>query len=147
VSQVVSTEPAIELASAAESDRGSLFALARAAFGGFPGWDDGRALDVLSQDAVFVARENGLLAGYVALSRVGARVALVEQLLVAPGHERRGVGRRLLGCAEGYAISEGAQRLQIVVEAGNGAARSFYRRCGFIPVGPGLFECVLPTVG
>ena len=91
--------------------------------------------------------EVGVLAGYVALTHVGARVALVEQLLVAPGHERRGVGRRLLGCAEGYAISEGAQKLQIVVEAGNREARSFYGACGFGVVGPELFERALPTVG
>jgi ribosomal protein S18 acetylase RimI-like enzyme len=145
VRQVVTTQPAIELVSAPESDRPSLFALARAAFGDFPGWDDRRVLHALSHDAVFVARDSGGLAGYVALTRVGGHVALVEQVLVAPGHEGRGVGRRLLGCAERYAVSEGAQKLQIVVEAGNRRARSFYRRCGFSAVGPELFERVLPS--
>jgi ribosomal protein S18 acetylase RimI-like enzyme len=143
---VLATGRAIELVSAAESDRASLFALAKSAFGDFPGWSDGHVLHALSHDAVFVARESGVPAGYVAVTRVGGGVALVEQLLVAPGHERRGVGRRLLACAEGYAISEGAQKLQIVVEAGNGAARSFYRRCGFSAVAPEVFERLLPSV-
>ena len=47
VGQVLETERTIELVSAAESDRGSLFALAEAAFGDFPGWSDGRFERVL----------------------------------------------------------------------------------------------------
>jgi len=31
---------------------------------------------------------------------------VVEQLFVASGHERRGIGHRLLAYAEGYAIAE-----------------------------------------
>ena len=69
---------------------------------------------------------------------------MVEQLFVAPGHERRGIGHRLLAYAEGYAIAERAQSLQIIVEKGNQQARSFYRRSGFVPVEPELFELVLP---
>jgi len=69
---------------------------------------------------------------------------MVEQLFVAPGHERRGIGHRLLAFAEGYAIAERARSLQIVVEEGNEQARSFYRRSGFVSVEPELFELILP---
>jgi ribosomal protein S18 acetylase RimI-like enzyme len=99
---------------------------------------------VLKDDVVFVARERGLPAGYVALRREEDGPIVVEQLFVALGHERRGIGHRLLAHAEGYAIAERARSLQIVVEEGNVKARSFYQRSGFVPVEPELFELVLP---
>jgi ribosomal protein S18 acetylase RimI-like enzyme len=101
-------------------------------------------LEVLRRDVTFVARQQGQPAGYVALRRTESGAILIEQLFVAPGHERRGIGHRLLAHAEGYAIAERAKSLQIVVEEDNQQARSFYRRSGFMPVEPELFELVLP---
>ena len=66
--------------------------------------------------------------------------SVVDQLLVAPGHERMGVGHRLLEYAEQYAIERRASGLRIAVESNNSAARSFYRRAGFVPVERELFE-------
>jgi ribosomal protein S18 acetylase RimI-like enzyme len=100
-------------------------------------------LEVLRRDVTFVAREQGQPAGYVALRRKEGGAIVVEQLFVAPGHERRGIGHRLLAYAEGYAIAERARSLQIVVEEDNQQARSFYRRSGFVPVEPELSELVL----
>ena len=48
--------------------------------------------------------------------RWSERYGVIEQLFVLPGHERRGVGHRLLDYAEGYAIAERAPALRIVVE-------------------------------
>ena len=98
---------------------------------------------MLRRDVVFVAREHGQLGGYVALCEEDGLI-VVEQLFVAPGHERRGIGHRLLAYAEGYAIAERARSLRIVVEESNQSARSFYRRSGFVPVEPELFELILP---
>jgi ribosomal protein S18 acetylase RimI-like enzyme len=137
----------VDIAPRSDADLRPLFGLAKSAFGDLPGWDDGRVVDVLTRDVVFVAREGGLLAGYVALSHDTGGAVVVDQLFVAPGHERHGVGRRLLECAEGYAIAEQAGTLRIVVEQANGAARSFYRRRGFVPVDDELFELVLPQLG
>ena len=134
----------VEIVPRAEADVPQLFALAKVAFAGLPGWSDERVLEVLRRDVVFVAHERGLPAGYVALRREGDGPIVVEQLLVAPGHERRGIGHRLLAHAEGYAIAERARSLQIVVEEGNEKARSFYQRSGFVPVEPELFELILP---
>jgi ribosomal protein S18 acetylase RimI-like enzyme len=127
-----------------EADLPQLFALATVTFAGRPGWSDERVLEVLRRDVIFVAREHGQPAGYVALRREEGGPIVVEQLLVAPGHERRGIGHRLLAYAEGYAIAERARSLQIVVEEGNEKARSFYRRSGFMSVEPELFELILP---
>ena len=135
---------AIEVVPSVEADLAQLFLLARGAFADLPGWSDERVLEVLRLGIVFVAREQGQIAGYVALRRDTDEEIVVEQLFVAPGHERRGIGHRLLGYAEGYAISARARSLQIVVEETNRPARSFYRRAGFVPLERELFELVLP---
>ena len=56
---------------------------------------------------------------------------LIEQLLVSPRHEHEGIGNQLVDYAEGFAISEGAARLQIVVEPDNRRALDFYARRSF----------------
>ena len=127
-----------------EADLPLLFGLAKGTFGGLPGWSDERVLEVLNSDVIFVAREDDQPAGYVALQPAEAGVIVVEQLFVAPCHEQRGIGHRLLAYAEGYAIAERAQSLHVVVEASNEPARSFYKRSGFVPVEPELFELILP---
>jgi ribosomal protein S18 acetylase RimI-like enzyme len=121
-----------------------LFGLAMAAFGGEPGWSDDRAIAVLRSATVFVARDDRRPVGYVALRRLGDDAVVVEQLLVAPGREHRGVGRALLGYAEGYAIAEGAAALRLVVEETNLVARNFYSRRRFVAVGREEFELSLP---
>jgi GNAT superfamily N-acetyltransferase len=96
---------------------------------------------------VFVAREESRPAGYVAMHHDrDAATVTVDQLLVAPGHEQRGVGHRLLAHAEGWAISERARALRIVAEEENWRARSFYRREGFVPVERELLELILPQL-
>lgn len=134
----------VEIGPRTEDDLHQLFGLARGVFGDTPGWSDDRVLRVLTRDLVFVAREHGQPAGYVALVPETGGTALVEQLFVAPGHERRGIGRHLLAFAEGYAIAEQMQTLRVVVEQDNQAARSFYRRSGFVPIDTEIFELVLP---
>jgi ribosomal protein S18 acetylase RimI-like enzyme len=136
----------IEIVPRRDDDLRQLFGLARGTFADLPGWSDRRVLDVLARDVVFVARESGMPAGYVALRHEEEGEVVVDQLFVAPGHERRGVGRRLLAYAEGYAIAEAASRLRIVVEEENEPARDFYRRSGFVPVAAELFELPLPHV-
>ena len=104
---------------------------------------DETTLGVLERETVFVAEVGGAPAGYVALER-DEQAVRVDQLFVSPEHEAEGVGRQLLEFAEGYAIFEGAERLQVVVEGGNVRAESFYRGRGFTPAGEGLLELVLP---
>ena len=137
----------VEIVPRGDTDLPRLFGLASGVFGGLPGWSEQRVIDVLSNDVVFIAREGGQLAGFVALRHEEGGVIVIEQLLVATGHQRRGVGRRLLAYVEGYAIAERARSLQIVVEQDNHPARSFYRRSGFVPVQSELelFERALPS--
>ncbi|MGZ4335015.1 MAG: GNAT family N-acetyltransferase [Gaiellaceae bacterium] len=141
------TELRLEINASTRDDLEQLYLLAKAAFGDVPGWSDRRVMTVLRRDFVFVAREHAKPVGYVALRRDEATGSVViDQLLVAPGHEQRGIGRRLLGYAEGYAIAQRVQTIRIVAEQDNRPARSFYQRSGFVPVKPELLELVLPRV-
>lgn len=124
-------------------DESLLFSLAREAFGSLDTWSDRATLTGLEQDTVFVADLEGEHAGYVALTRRGDAVR-IEQLLVSPRHEHEGIGRQLVDYAEGFAISEGAVRLQIVVEPDNRRARDFYARRSFVQADADVLELPLP---
>jgi ribosomal protein S18 acetylase RimI-like enzyme len=139
-------EARVEIRPSQPQELPRLFALAETSFADMPGWDAPRVVRALNDDVVFVARESGTVAGYVALRPEAELSLLVEQLLVAPGHERRSVGRRLLAYAEGYAVAAQARSLRVVVEASNHRARDLYRRLGFVQREPELFERDLPYV-
>ena len=104
---------------------------------------DERTLSVLKRETVFVAEVEGAPAGYVALDREPEAVR-VDQLFVSPEHEAEGVGRQLIEFAEGYAIWQGAASLQVVVQAEDDRALTFYRGRGFTPCGDNLLELLLP---
>ena len=104
---------------------------------------DRRTLTVLERETVFVAELEGAPAGYVALERAGDAVR-VDQLFVSPEHEAEGIGRQLLEFAEGFAISERALSLQVVVATSDRRASTFYRGRGFVEAGEDLLELVLP---
>ena len=120
------------------ADEAILFGLARLDRGA-----DRRTLSVLEQETVFVAELDGAPAGYVAVERAGEAMR-VDQLFVSPEHEAEGVGRQLLEYAEGFAISEGALVLQVVVSSRDSRALGFYRGRGFVEVADELLEIVLP---
>jgi ribosomal protein S18 acetylase RimI-like enzyme len=124
-------------------DESLLFSLAREAFGTQVFWSDRGTLRKLETDIVFVAELEGDRAGYVALERDGDTMR-IEQLLVSPRHEHQGIGGQLVDYAEGYAISQGAMRLQIVVEPDNRRALDFYGRRSFSRAAEGVLELSLP---
>lgn len=121
-----------------EEDEALLFGLASLDRGA-----DARTIAVLERETVFVADLEGSLAGYVALRPTGDAMC-IDQLFVSPEHEAEGIGRQLLEWAEGYAISERAAKLEVVVEAGNRRALDFYRGRGFVEAGEDLLELRLP---
>ena len=120
------------------ADEPLLFGLARLDRGA-----DRRTLAVLEEETVFVAELDGAPAGYVAVERVEEAMR-VDQLFVSPEHEAEGLGRQLLEHAEGYAISEGALALQVVVARGDRRALDFYLGRGFVRAGEDLLELILP---
>jgi GNAT superfamily N-acetyltransferase len=75
-----------------------------------------------------VAREEGVVVGYVQYER-----GRLRQLVVAPSHRRSGLGRRLVGELEMLAARD--QHEQLLVHAWVESI-DFYRSVGFVPRGP-----------
>jgi GNAT superfamily N-acetyltransferase len=87
------------------------------------GIDDGRTL---------VAMEEGRIVGFATLgAATGASVEL-DDLFVAPEHQRRGIGRALVADAARRARAAGAARSDVTA---NPDALEFYGSVGFVVVG------------
>ena len=98
-----------------------------------------RGLGLLLQDdraRVLVARVNGrvvgMCTGQVVISTAeGGPALLVEDVVVAPDHRGRGIGRALLTALTDWARGRGVRRLQLLADRGNGPALAFYDRLGW----------------
>ena len=77
-----------------------------------------------------VAESGGELVG-VLLSTFDGFSRLVSYMAVAPGHERRGIGRLLLKAAAQAARTAGCGRLELVVPADTPSLHEFCRATGF----------------
>lgn len=90
--------------------------------------------------AILVAREQGAIVGMVNLlftvsTALGERVALLEDMLVAPPARGRGIGSALLARAIEHAREQGCRRITLLTDGDNAAAQRFYRRHGFAASG------------
>ncbi len=74
----------------------------------------------------------GFVQLYPSFSSVAARrIWILNDLFVAPGERRRGIGRALLEVARDFAIATGAKRLVLSTAATNREARTLYESCGW----------------
>ncbi|HLJ92805.1 MAG TPA: GNAT family N-acetyltransferase [Gemmataceae bacterium] len=74
----------------------------------------------------------GFVQLYPSFSSVAAqRIWILNDLFVAGGERRRGVGRALLGAARDFAITTGAKRLVLSTATTNHEARTLYESCGW----------------
>ncbi|HEY0133013.1 MAG TPA: GNAT family N-acetyltransferase, partial [Nannocystis sp.] len=89
---------------------------------------DGRAW-VIDDDA-------GRPVAYLLLEVVDG-CAHVEQMSVHPGHARRGLGRELLGAAEGWARAAGSPAITLTTFAGVPWNAPYYARLGFCVIDAG----------
>ena len=79
------------------------------------------------------------LAGLVMTTEVARGIAHIAQLAVDPTIRRQGLGRRLLLAAASRSASLGAERLTLIVDEENAAARALYASLGFISRGTFVF--------
>lgn len=95
-----------------------------------------------SAGAIFVAEDDNRVIGYVCLwglvtpDDLDERLApysFMAELFVRPDHRSRGIGRRLVSCAERHALACGAHKLELKVLARNEAALRFYRALDYNP--------------
>lgn len=74
----------------------------------------------------FVAELHGRIAGFAALEVYSAKLAEVRSLAVAPIHQGRGIGRRLID-----ACLLRARELSILEVMAITATEEFFQKCGF----------------
>jgi ribosomal protein S18 acetylase RimI-like enzyme len=110
----------------------------------------GQYFDRINPDDVIVALAAGRVAGFVLLRRPtplasNSHVLMVGGLAVSPGHQRQGVGRRLMAAAEEEAARRRASRLTLHVLSANEGAVGFYERQGYEVEGVLRGEFLLPV--
>ncbi len=68
---------------------------------------------------------------YTYSTALGARVALLEDMVVAEEARGTGLGTRLVEVAVAHCREAGCQRITLLTDGDNERAHAFYRRCGF----------------
>jgi GNAT superfamily N-acetyltransferase len=85
--------------------------------------------------AAFVAERDGEVVGFVCVSErahfTGEIDAYIGELVVSKAAEGGGVGRALVGAAEGWGRARGRKRVAVDTGAANTPARRFYAALGF----------------
>jgi GNAT superfamily N-acetyltransferase len=94
----------------------------------------GEPLDVIwhRATAVFVAEDDAMLHGFIALTAVDERPAAhIARIVVIPGARQRGTGTALLRTAADWAQDEGLAGLTAHCSARNHPAVAFFTHAGF----------------
>lgn len=85
---------------------------------------------------IMVARKSGKIIGMVNLlytvsTALGARVALLEDMVILPSGRGQGVGSKLIKFAIEFAKEKGCKRITLLTDHDNVRAHRFYQRHGF----------------
>lgn len=97
--------------------------------------------ELAADDRSYVVAEDDEIVGFGGVMVVGDE-AHITNLLVAPGHRRKGIARQMMSRLVRDAVAMGARHLTLEVRTGNEAARRLYHRFGLAPVGvrPGYYQ-------
>jgi GNAT superfamily N-acetyltransferase len=95
-----------------------------------------RILDHPDHGRLFVLRDGDAVVGManalISISTAeGGLVAVLEDVVIAAGHRRRGHGRRLVEHVLAWAAREDMSRVTLLADRDNAAALAFYERLGF----------------
>ncbi len=99
----------------------------------------GALRDPPAGEALFVAEDDhGDRVGFLRLQKTrdffsGKNNCHISDLVVAPGHDGRGIGRALLGFAQAWAKKNRCSLITLAVFPGNARARELYERASFAP--------------
>ena len=93
-------------------------------------------LATAAKGAIFVADEQGMLLGYLAVVLVMSiehqgLMGEIDEFYLLPEARSRGAGSRLLAAVEAALRRRGYVRLQLQLGAANARAHDFYRRHGY----------------
>ncbi len=92
--------------------------------------------DPSGRSLVLVADQAGSVVGMATVQTListaeGGRVGVVEDVIVAATHRRKGIGCLLLAEIETWSRRKGLKRLQLLADRENLSAIDFYSRCGW----------------
>jgi ribosomal protein S18 acetylase RimI-like enzyme len=111
-------------------------ALHAATFGNDPVDDDWLAMTARHSAGWATARADGLLVGFVNVVWDGQAHAWLQDVIVAPTHQRRGIGSQLVAVAEHGAAQAGCEWLHVDFDREHTA---FYvEACGFTSTPAGI---------
>lgn len=69
---------------------------------------------------------------YLVSTAMGGKVAMLEDMIIAPEHRSHGLGQQLLTAAIDFARQQGCLRITLLTDADNEPAQQFYQRQGFV---------------
>jgi GNAT superfamily N-acetyltransferase len=130
------------LRAADAADTGDVSALVHAAYahyvpriGGLPGPMQEDYGEVIAGGAVTVAEREAAIAGVLVLGQDEEGFA-VENVAVHPGHQRQGLGSRLLEQAESEALARGFDSIHLYTHRLMSENRALYSRRGYVEYEP-----------
>jgi ribosomal-protein-alanine N-acetyltransferase len=98
-------------------------------------WSAGNFIDALDSGyACMVAELDGAMAGYAVLMPALDEAHLLT-IGIAAEHQRKGLGKEVLGRMTALAQASGIRRIILEVRPSNIPALSLYRKCGFAQIG------------
>ena len=98
-------------------------------------WTRGNFTDALNSDSICKVYEaKGAILGYLVLMPAVDEMQLLN-ISIASGHQRRGLGRKLLDEAMKMARGLNMRRMLLEVRSSNAAALGLYRDAGFCEIG------------
>ena len=103
--------------------------------GGLPGPMQDDYAEVIAVRAVTVAERDAAIAGVVVLGQDEEGFA-VENVAVHPGHQRQGLGGRLLEQAESEALARGFDSIHLYTHRLMSENRALYSRRGYVEYEP-----------
>jgi GNAT superfamily N-acetyltransferase len=85
---------------------------------------------------ILLAKESGQIIGMVSLlytvsTALGSRVAILEDMVIAPQYRGLGIGSALLKYTIEFAREKGCKRISLLTDHDNETAHRFYQQLGF----------------
>ncbi|WP_040725500.1 GNAT family N-acetyltransferase [Thiomicrorhabdus sp. Kp2] len=70
----------------------------------------------------------------------GQKSAWLEDMVIAPQHQNRGIGKQLIEATQNWALKQGCNRIQLVYDLANQPAIEFYKKGNFNQTQLGVFS-------
>lgn len=101
------------------------------------------SLEQEKNDVIFIASENGAIAGCVMLHPLPDHSVQLRQMAVGDAWQGKGIGTQLLQAAESYAMENSYKKIILHARI---TATAFYQRYGYTPFGNIFTEVTIPHI-